>query len=37
MMEGLLMDVMFEISDHAGETVIITKNIVLGKENPTFV
>jgi ATP-dependent Clp protease ATP-binding subunit ClpX len=36
MMESLLVDLMFEVSSHAGETVIITDKVVAGKDQPTF-
>lgn len=37
MMENILLELMFNASDHQGETVVITDGIVNGTENPCFI
>lgn len=35
-MERILLDLMYEASDHRGESIVITDAVVLGKEKPKF-
>jgi len=35
-MEKILLELMYEASDHKGESIVITDGIVLGKEKPSF-
>lgn len=37
MMESMLLNFMFEASDHKGESIIISEKVVLGEESPKFI